>query len=211
MAEANTAKQGRRGISAKAALSPKQALFCREYLVDLNATQAAERAGYSAATARAQGARLLTKVDIAAEVERLGAEREKRTEITADVVLRELLAIARVDIAEAFTDAGTLRPIHEMPEAVRRAIAGIDVYEEYTGRGEERENIGQTKKVRFSDKIRALELLGKHLRLFVDSVELTGKNGGAIQSTGTTLSPEQIAQVEKIAARRAAVEASQKS
>ncbi|QJE95977.1 terminase small subunit [Luteolibacter luteus] len=190
-------------------LSPKQLQFCAEYLVDLNATQAAIRAGYSAKTASSIGQENLTKPEIQEEIARLSKEREKRTEITADTVLRELLKIATADIAQAFTEDGRLKPIHEIPEDVRRAIAGIEVYEEYAGRGEDREAIGQSKKVRFWDKNKALENLGKHLRLFVDVKEHSGLNGGPIVSTATTLSPEQLAQVERVRGAREKVQADQ--
>lgn len=213
MASTKPAKQGmapakpRGGKQSKtAALSPKQLRFASEYVVDLNATQAAIRAGYSAKTARQQAADLLAKPDIAEEIERLRGAQEKRTEITADTVLRELLTIARADIAQAFNEDGSLKPIRDIPEDVRRAISGVEVYQEYAGRGESREAIGETKKVRFWDKNKALELLGKHLRLFIERQEHSGLNGGPIVSTGTTLSPEQIAQVERIKERREAIQ-----
>lgn len=178
-------------------LTPKQQRFCLEYLVDLNATQAAIRAGYSEETANKQGPRMLVNAGIQEEIQRLGQKREKRTEITADLVLFELLRIARADISEAFDENGNLKPIKDIPEDVRRAISGVDVFEEFAGRGEDRESIGQTKKLRFWDKTRALEMLGRHLRLFADKLELTGKDGAPIQ-TETSLSPEQVAQVERI-------------
>jgi phage terminase small subunit len=68
-------------------LTPQQRMFIAEYLVDLNATKAAERAGYSAKTAKSQGSRLLTNVDIAAEIEKAVSKREKRTALSADFVL----------------------------------------------------------------------------------------------------------------------------
>ncbi len=68
-------------------LTAKQDLFCKEYLVDLNATQAAVRAGYSERTAKSQGARLLTNVDVAERIQQLMTERSKRVEIDADWVL----------------------------------------------------------------------------------------------------------------------------
>lgn len=78
-------------------LTPKQAAFVREYLVDLNATQAAIRAGYSPRTARAQGHRLLTDADIAAAIEAAQAERAERLQLTADDVLKGLYAEATYD------------------------------------------------------------------------------------------------------------------
>lgn len=74
-------------------LTPKQAAFVSEYLVDLNATQAAERAGYSKKTAKSQGQRLLTKVDIAKSISAAQAERQERTEINQDYVLHSLKTV----------------------------------------------------------------------------------------------------------------------
>jgi phage terminase small subunit len=76
------------------ALTPKQAAFAREYAVDKNATQAAIRAGYSAATAKQQGARLLTNVDVRAEVERTLARSAQRVELTVASVTSKLLALS---------------------------------------------------------------------------------------------------------------------
>lgn len=75
-------------------MTPKQAAFVREYLVDLNATQAAIRAGYSPKTAKVQGSRLLTKADVAAAVETGRAQRAERVEVKADDVLRDITRIA---------------------------------------------------------------------------------------------------------------------
>jgi len=75
-------------------LTNKQLAFCQEYLVDLNATQAAIRAGYSERTAKSQGARLLTNVDIATRIQELMNKRSKRVEIDADWVLTQLKKVA---------------------------------------------------------------------------------------------------------------------
>lgn len=175
-------------------LTAKQAAFCAEYLIDLNAAQAAIRAGYSEATAKEIGFENLTKPHIQLEVQKLMAERGERTEITADAVLRELLKVARVDIGEAFNDDGGLKSMKDIPENVRRAIAGVDVLEEFAGRGEDRVQIGYTKKLRFWDKIRALELLGRHLRLFTDKMEVTGKDGGPLLVQDPRPAPAAVAE-----------------
>lgn len=175
-------------------LTPKQLAFIREYTIDLNATQAAIRAGYSEKTARQAGAENLSKPDIQAELTKLMEARAQRVEIDADTVLRELLRLARVDLCEAFNDDGSLKPVRDMPEDVRRAISGVDVFEEFQGRGEDREMIGYTKKLRFWDKTKALEMLGRHLKLFSDKLELTGKDGGPIEMEGNARpSPEEVA------------------
>lgn len=187
-------------------LTPKQAAFCAEYLIDLNATQAAIRAGYSARTARQAAAENLSKPDIQTEVSRLMAERAARVEITADDVLAELLKLAMVDIGQAFNKDGSLKAVHDMPVDIRRAIAGVDVFEEFEGRGEDRTQIGWTKKIRFWDKTKALEMLGRHLKLFTDKLEHTGRNGGPIETQGEYRpTAEDEAVLMRIAAARSKV------
>lgn len=150
-------------------LSAQHARFVQEYLVDLNATKAAERAGYSAKTARSQGSRLLTNAAVAAAIATGQAARSERVEVKSDDVLRELLHLARVDIGGIFDEEGQLKPLHEMTPDVRRCIASI----EHTALGSE-EQPRFVSKVKFWDKTKALELLGKHLKLFTDKVEHSG-------------------------------------
>lgn len=182
----------------KPTLTPKQQAFCREYLIDLNATQAAIRAGYSEKTARSQAQRMLTNVDIQTELKELMEIRAKRAEIDADTVLAELLRIARADIGEAFNPDGSLKSMAEMPEEIRRAISGVDVFEEFQGRGDSREQIGFTRKVRFWDKVKALEMLGRHLRMFSDRVEITGKDGGPVEVGQSGRPAEEVAEFSKL-------------
>ena len=94
-------------------LRPKQQRFIAEYLVDLNARQAAIRAGYSKATANSAGHRLLKNVDVSAALEAAMAERQIRREITADRVLRESAKIAFLDARKFFPPDGSLMPVHE--------------------------------------------------------------------------------------------------
>lgn len=153
------------------ALEPKQQRFCEEYLVDLNATQAAIRAGYSQKTAGAIGHENLTKPEIESEIQRLMTERSKRTDITADKVLKETYLLAMSDIGEAFNDDGSLKPIKNIPAHIRRAISSVEVDELFEGHGKEREQVGYTRKLRLWDKVKTLELLGKHLKLFSEHIQ----------------------------------------
>jgi hypothetical protein len=84
-------------------------------------------------------------------------------------VIAELAAIAFLDPAKFYDESGNLLPIHDMPEAARRAITGIDVEEIFAGKGEERRQIGVLRKIRFAGKQGALDLLAKHLGLFKDA------------------------------------------
>lgn len=148
------------------ALNDKQRRFAEEYLIDLNATQAAIRAEYSEKTAYSQGQRLLKNDEVQALVQELMAARAKRTEITADNVLAELAKHAFLDPKSFFDDSGNLKNIHEIPDEAAVALAGLDVFEEYEGRGQDREFLGYTKKIKFTDKLKALISLGEHLGLF---------------------------------------------
>jgi phage terminase small subunit len=113
----------------------------------------------------------LGKVRVRQAIQEAQARRAARVEVQADDVLRELLRIARADIAQAFDESGALLPVQEMPEDVRRAIASIEVEQV----GGDDGAVSFVKKVRFWDKSKGLELLGKHLKLFTDKVELSGK------------------------------------
>lgn len=153
-------------------LTPKQQSFVDEYLVDLNAKQAAVRAGYSRKTAEVQGSRLLRNAQVRKAVNEGKKERSERTRTTADEILLELRKIALADIAEAFDDEGRLRPLREIPAEVRKAISGVEVSQEFEGSGRNRYHSGDLMKVKFWEKTKALELLGKHLRLFTDRVQV---------------------------------------
>lgn len=155
-------------------LMPAQDTFCREYLKDLNGTAAAIRAGYTETSAKSQASRLLADDRIQERIAQLNAERMARVQVDADTVLRELLRIATSDIGEAFKDDGGLKPLKEIPTDIRRAIQSIEIDELFDGFGQDRHQIGHTKKLKFWDKTKALEMLGKHLKLFTEKIEVSG-------------------------------------
>lgn len=159
-------------------LTKKQKRFIEEYLIDLNATQAAIRAGYSENTAEVIGFENLRKPKIAEEIDRRMKERSERTQITQDMVVKELAAIAfsnGTDYSRIVTKQGhdlsgnvvdysdvEFKSTDELTESQQKAIACIK----------------QTKfgiAVETCDKVKALELLGKHLGMFKDKVELSGE------------------------------------
>lgn len=151
-----------------ARLSLKQKIFCDEYLIDLNATQAAIRAGYSSKTANEQGNRLLAKVSIRAYIDKSIAERSKRTGINQDRVIRELARIAFINPTDIINvDEATLR--ENATEDDTAAIASVRVKNIPT-----KEGMGTEREIKLADKLKALELLGKHLGMFKDKVELSG-------------------------------------
>lgn len=170
-------------------VNARQRQFCEEYLIDLNATQAAIRAGYSEKYAHTNATKLLQITTIKAKIDELMAERAKRTEITQDRVLKELAIIAFSNAADyaavveedayieiegvlikRLDDNGnvmkcrTVRPVltADLTEEQKRALSvikkGRDGFE-----------------LKPYDKVRALELLGKHLGMFQDKVEVSGE------------------------------------
>ncbi|NTX09098.1 terminase small subunit [Myxococcus sp. CA040A] len=159
------------------ALTAKQEAFVREYLKDSNATQAAIRAGYSEATAESQGSRLLRNAKVLAAVEagQAALDEAVKDEVVVEVaeVIRELRRIAFSDIGQGVGERGGLLALKDMPEDFRRAISSIEVEELFAGKGEERVQVGTVTKLKLWPKDKALELLGKYLKLFTDKVELT--------------------------------------
>jgi phage terminase small subunit len=157
------------------ALTPKQRQFVEEYLVDLNATQAAIRAGYSRKTARSIAEENLTKPDIAEAIRIAMEARAERTRVAADRVLVELGRIAFSNIRTLFDEKGALRNIAELSEDEAAALAAVEVSEIFGGRGEDRRLIGCMRKVRLWDKCAALELAMRHLGLLKERVEHAGE------------------------------------
>ena len=104
-------------------LTDKQERFCQEYLIDLNATQAALRAGYSADSAKSIGHENLTKPDIGKRIAELNQERLERTQTDAGHVLKRLVEIDKMDIADVLDDSGTVLPIKDWPAIWRTTLA----------------------------------------------------------------------------------------
>lgn len=153
-----------------ASLTAKQARFVEEYLIDLNATQAAIRAGYSEATARSIGAENLTKPDILEAIIEAQAKRSERTKIDADYVLQRLVAIDQMDVLDIMDDKLQMRPLSEWPQVWRQFINNVESIELSDGEG-------WLKKIKWPDKVKNLELLGKHVAVgaFKDKIEHSGK------------------------------------
>lgn len=156
-------------------ISERQRLFCERYVIHLDGELAASEAGYSRKSARQISYKLVRKRNIAAYIGELLDKKAARNRVDADDVLREISRIAHLDIRRAFREDGTMLGIHDLPDDVAAAIASIEMDEIYEGAGSKRSAVGVTKKVRFAEKLRALELLGKHLRLFPDKVEVSGE------------------------------------
>lgn len=149
-------------------LTPKQLLFCKEYLIDLNATQAAIRAGYSEKTAYSIGEENLKKPDLAKFIQDQMDKRAKKVDITAEYVLETIKkTVERCSQAE--------------PVLINGEPSG-----EY--------------KFDAANTLKGCELLGKHLKMFTDKTEITGKDGSPIQvqSTMKNMSDDDLATMQAI-------------
>jgi phage terminase small subunit len=159
-------------MSAARPLTPKQQRFVAEYLIDLNATQAAIRAGYSRKCAEVEGPRLLGNVRVAAAVQVGAQKRLNERGLSADRTLEELRRIAFSDVGQLFTDDGSLIPLRELPPEVRTALASVEVVMKNAAAGDDK--IDRVLKVKYWDKNKALTDLARHFALLVDRVEVSG-------------------------------------
>lgn len=146
-------------------LSEREKRFCEEYLADFNATKAVLRAGIDIAanSAATLGWQLLRKTEIQDYIANLKKERAIRTQIDADRLIHEALRLAHFDPADFLNPDGSLKKPSEWPES--QAIAGFEMVEYFEGSGKDREQVGWTKKLKFADRMKALEYLARILGL----------------------------------------------
>lgn len=155
-------------------MNKKQSAFASEYVIDYNATQAAIRAGYSQKTAYSMGHELLKKIEIQEAIKDLEAAAAARAAISKDKVIRELARVAFFDPRKLYRDDGKPVGLDSLDADTAAALASIDMLEEYDYDDGQRVLVGYTKKYKVADKLRALELLGKHLGMFTDKVHVEG-------------------------------------
>lgn len=178
----------------KKKLTPKQELFIREYLVDLNATQAAIRAGYAERGARTRGAELLANRNIASRIQEQMDKRKTKIELNAEMVLKRLSEIAFTDINEFMeneyyeNDEGEKvfygRKIKEnlFDNEKICAVAGLEPGAYGT-------------KLKMKDQLKALEMLSRHLGLFnADETQKPEIN----QFDFTNISSDKLRKIKKI-------------
>ena len=142
-------------------LTPKQKRFCQEYLIDLNATQAAIRAGYSPKTAGRIGNENVNKPVIVEYLNELKMEREKNVKIDSDYVLKRLTEMDSLDIADIIEDDGTAKPIKQWPKAWRISISAVDI-----SKIVQADDVAVVvSKIKWPDKTKVLEMIGKHVEV----------------------------------------------
>lgn len=162
------------GQVARTPVHQRRTRFIKEYLIDKNATRAAIAAGYGKKGAAVAANRLLKDVKIRRAIESANAKINAKLDITVERVKLELARLAFFDPLEFWNEDGTAKPLHEISEDARRAIAGLEVAELFEGSGNERALAGYIKKFKLSDKGANLERLGKHLQMFPTKVEVSG-------------------------------------
>lgn len=153
-------------------MTDKERKFIVEYLVDLNATQAAIRAGYSARTANRIASRLLSKVDTAAEIARRKERQIERADLSATRVLEELRRLSFSDVRALFDATGNLKPLKDLTAEEAAAIASLEVVKKNLTAGDGQ--MDTVIKVKVWDKTRSLEMLAKHFALLTERIEHSG-------------------------------------
>ncbi len=147
--------------SALRPLTRKERLFVSEYLKDGNGSQAAIRAGYSVNGARTRASELLTRSNIRDALLEAGERVREKVEIDAAWMLKRLALISEAKLADLYAEDGTLKPVAEWPDIWQQGlVAGVDVVEE---RGRDGESLAIVRKVKLADRVRVLELIGKHV------------------------------------------------
>lgn len=161
------------------ALTEKQKIFADEYLIDLNATRA-YKAAYPKVkkdtAAATNGGRLLRNAEVEKYIQERMQERQERTEITQDMVLKELARLGFYDVRKLFGDNGQPLRITELDDATAACVTGVKVKELFDQDGE---FIGYEKEYKLADKKGSLELIGRHLGMFKDKLELSGEVKGS--------------------------------
>lgn len=145
-------------------LSPQKEAFAQEILKDSrNQRQAAINAGYSEKTATQKASGLMNDPKVVERIEELMKQRNRRVRVGADDVLRNLADMLDADIIDILNDDGSIKEINHWPPVWRKSISGFEIEELFAGKGKDKHQIGFVKKVKLLDKIRVLELIGKHV------------------------------------------------
>lgn len=166
------------------ALTAKQQRFIAEYLIDLNAAQAAIRAGYAVKGAKDQAYQLMQRPEVVAAIKEAIEARNQRVQVDADYVLNRLTEIDQMDLLDILDDDMSIKPLSKWPKVWRQSLSGFDIAEIFEGVGKERDLVGLMKKIKWPDKVKNLELLGKHVN--VNAFRENVNHSGSINLTNMT-------------------------
>lgn len=168
----------------KHGLTGRKLIFAQEYLLDFNGNQAAIRAGYNENSAASQASRMLKDANVKAFIDEKVKEREKKLEASAENVVSELSKIAFVSVDDFYHIDGSVKQLNELEPHVRSALQSYQIKTIYVGHGEDKEAI-DIPVFKAHDKVKTLELLGKHFKLF-DGADL-GDKGPKVQGKRVTI------------------------
>lgn len=143
--------------SALDQLEEKQQLFVREYIRDLNGTKAAIRAHYAEDSAHVQASRMLSYAKVQNAIAELKAQRNKQLNVDAGYVLQRLLDVDQLDVADILDNSGAIKPVNEWPKEWRQNISSFEIASDEQGTS--------VAKIKFPDKVKNLELIGKHIEV----------------------------------------------
>lgn len=144
-------------------LNKQQQLFVANYIIHFNGTKAAIDAEYSPKTADQQASRMLKDERIIAAIADAMEARVERTKVDADFVLTQSAEMVKADVADIIDDDGTYKPIKQWPLIWRQMLTGVDIKELFDGPPGDREQVGEVAKLKFIDRMKALDMVGRHV------------------------------------------------
>ncbi|EJS1152262.1 terminase small subunit [Salmonella enterica] len=158
-------------------LTAMQEAYAQEYTkCPENQTQAAINAGFSPNTAAVKASVMMRDERIQKRIAELMEERNKRLRVSADYVLLRLVEIDQIDVIDILNDDMSIKPVSEWPKVWRQYLTGFELADMFEGRGDEKELVGILKKIKWPDKVKNLELIGKHVDVnaFKERLEVSG-------------------------------------
>lgn len=164
MVNAMQTKEHKRKSTQYKPLTAMQEAYAQEYIkCPENQAHAAINAGFSPKSAHVKASIMMRDERIQKRIAELMAERNKRARISADYVLLRLQQIDELDLADIMDDDLSLKPLSLWPKAWRQFLSGVKVAELFEGKGDKKKIIGVLKSIKWPDKLKNLELIGKHV------------------------------------------------
>jgi len=150
-------------------------IFVKEYRKDRNGTRAAIAAGFAAKSAHVTASRLLRNAKVKAQIDKEDTELANRLDLSVEWVIKRLMYRAGFDVRKFYREDGSLIPVKELDDETAYALQGLEIEKlyEHFGKGQAQDT-GTLTKIKFADRDRALELLGRHLKMFTEKIEVSG-------------------------------------
>ncbi|MBY7198024.1 terminase small subunit [Enterobacter hormaechei] len=172
-----TPKTHKRKSTQYKPLTAMQEAYCQSYIkTPENQSQAAIDAGFSPNTAAVKASVMMRDERIQKRIAELMEERNKRMRVSADYVLMRLVEIDQMDVLDILNDDMSIKPVSDWPKVWRQYLTGFELADMFEGRGDEKKLVGILKKIKWPDKVKNLELIGKHVDVnaFKERLEVSG-------------------------------------